>query len=42
MDELNQHSFDAKAFAERLIQIRGKESRRSFAIRAGMSDTSIL
>ncbi|WP_438833990.1 XRE family transcriptional regulator [Aeromonas oralensis] len=42
MDELNLHMFDAKAFAERLIQIRGNESRRSFAIRSGMSDSSIL
>lgn len=42
MDELNLHMFDAKAFAERLVQIRGNESRRSFAIRSGMSDSSIL
>ncbi|GKQ61242.1 transcriptional regulator [Aeromonas caviae] len=42
MDELNLHMFDAKAFAERLIRIRGNESRRSFAIRSGMSDSSIL
>ncbi|MGU5714914.1 MULTISPECIES: XRE family transcriptional regulator [Aeromonas] len=42
MRELDPNLFDAKAFAERLIQIRGDESRRSFAIRAGLADSSIL
>ncbi|QYH27399.1 XRE family transcriptional regulator [Aeromonas salmonicida] len=42
MRVLDPNLFDAKAFAERLIQIRGDESRRSFAIRAGLADSSIL
>lgn len=41
MVSFNPSYFDRQAFAERLKQIMGAESRKSFARRAGMSDTSI-
>lgn len=41
MVSFNPSDFDRQAFAERLKQIMGAESRKSFARRAGMSDTSI-
>lgn len=41
MVSFNPSDFDRQAFAERLKQIMGSESRKSFARRAGMSDTSI-
>lgn len=41
MVSFNPSDFDRQAFAERLKLIMGAESRKSFARRAGMSDTSI-